>query len=78
MPTQNSMTHIGPSAKASFIARALSSPPECDMMPYHQTKKVLGCPGLLRWDMINPMQGISSLGESMDELVERSGLETGQ
>ena len=60
--------------RASFNQRAMTSPLGNDLVPDYPTREVLGCPRLLRWDLMTPIQWISKPGESMDALVERSGL----
>ena len=57
-----SLPSSGPSMRASFNQRAVASPPENDLVPNYQSKEVLGCPGLLRWDMMTPIQWISQPG----------------
>lgn len=52
----------------------MTSPLGNDLVPDYPTREVLGCPRLLRWDLMTPIQWISKPGESMDALVERSGL----
>eukprot|EP00435_Cladocopium_sp_Y103_P005472 s1608_g1.t2 len=43
-----------------------------DRVPEIQPRQVIGCPGLLKWDLATPKHWVSSPGESMESLVERS------
>ena len=47
---------------------------ENDLVPSHPTREVVGCPGFLRWDRLIPKEWTSKPGESMEMLMDRSGL----
>eukprot|EP00435_Cladocopium_sp_Y103_P058350 s1091_g20.t1 len=45
-----------------------------DIVPEEQPDLVRGCPGLVTWDLMRPHQWTSNQRESLEEVVERSGL----
>eukprot|EP00435_Cladocopium_sp_Y103_P062154 s1305_g23.t1 len=45
-----------------------------DIIPEEQPELVRGCPGLVSWDLMRPHQWTSNQGESLEEVVDRSGL----